>query len=269
MLKRPKDNGMNAQTTVDNLVKTSGEFTLQSDIERSNLQRLRDIKMDVLPRLGPQWNIHQNVFLRRQSLSRLIYYYELYQKIINVPGVVCEFGIQWGAGLATLINLRGMLEPFNHSRVIYGFDTFEGFVELDQRDGAKAAKGDYSTPAHYCELLEEIIQLQESFSPLPHLKKFELVKGDVSDTLPVWLARNPHAIVALAILDMDTYQPTKDVLRQILPRLTKGSILVFDELNSRLFPGETQALAEVIGLNNLRLQRHPQQAFCSWAVFGG
>jgi hypothetical protein len=259
---------MNAKTIIDPLVKLSGEFTMQSDTERSNVQRLFEIQMDLLPRLGFQWNIHQTAFLRRQSLSRLIYYYELYKKIIDVPGVICEFGVQWGASFSTLINLRGMLEPFNHSRVIYGFDTFEGFVQLDEKDGGFGAEGDYSTSGDYEELLEEIMQLQESFSPIPHVKKFELVKGDASNTLPKWLDKNPHAIVAMAILDMDVYKPTRDVLQGILPRLTKGSILVFDEINCRHFPGETEAVAEVFGLGALRLRRFPHQPYCAWAVFG-
>ena len=67
---------------------------------------------------------------------------------------------------------------------------------------------------------------------------------------------------------MDLYKPTKNVLELILPRLTKGSLLVFDELNSETFPGETRAVIEVLGLNNLRLRRNPNQPICAWAVFG-
>jgi Macrocin-O-methyltransferase (TylF) len=261
---------MEQKIVADPLVKLSGEFTMRSNAEQMSVERLYEIQMEMLPRLnqGPQWNLHQTVFLRRQSLSRLIYYYELYQKIIDVPGVICEFGVQWGATLSTLINLRGMFEPFNHSRTIYGFDTFEGFVQIDEKDGGFSAAGDYSTTANYYEVLEEILHLQESFSPIPHMKKFELVRGDASHTVPEWLERNPHAIVAMAILDMDVYRPTRDVLTKLIPRLTKGSLLVFDELNCRHFPGETEALAEVIGLNNLKLHRFPHQPFCAWAIYG-
>ena len=261
---------MNTKPTSDPLNKLSGEFVRQSDTERTDLRRLFEIQTTLLPRLGqsPNWNFHQTAFLRSQSLARLIYYYELYQKVLAVPGVICEFGVQWGASLCALIGLRGMLEPFNSSRMIYGFDTFEGFTQLHEKDGGFSVKGDYSTTENYYEVLEEIIQLQESFSPNPHIKKFELVKGDASDTLPQWLETNPHAVVAMAVLDMDVYTPTRDVLQGILPRLVKGSILVFDELNARNFPGETRAVDDVIGLNRLRLQRSPRQSFCSWAVFG-
>jgi hypothetical protein len=252
----------------ESLVKLSGEFTMQNSNERERIQRLSELQSVLLPRIGAQWNVHQSLFLRRQSLSRLLYFYELYQKIIEVPGVICEFGVQWGAGLSTLINLRGMLEPFNHSRTIYGFDTFEGFPSVDEKDGGLSAIGDYATLENYEKILEEVLLIQESFSPIPHLKKFDLVKGDASETVPVWLKNNPHAIIAMAILDMDLYKPTKDVLAHIMPRLTRGSVLVFDEVNCRHFPGETEALNEVIGLNNLKLRRFPHQPFCAWAVYG-
>jgi hypothetical protein len=67
---------------------------------------------------------------------------------------------------------------------------------------------------------------------------------------------------------MDLYKPTRDVLETILPRLTRGSVLVFDELNCPRFPGETTALAEVLGLDNLRLRRDPHQPYCAWAIWG-
>jgi Macrocin-O-methyltransferase (TylF) len=222
----------------------------------------------LLPKYGHQWNIHNLVTLKRQSISRVIYYNHLYQQIIDKTGVICEFGVQWGATLAQLINLRGMYEPFNHSRKIFGFDTFEGFPTVDKSDGGFSEAGDYAVSEGYEAVLEKLLSLHESFSPIPHLKKFELIKGDATVTIDGWLERNPHAIVAMAIFDMDVYRPTKDVLQKILPRLAKGSLLVFDELNCPHFPGETKAVDEVLGINNLSLKHFPHQPWCSWAVFG-
>ncbi len=250
------------------LKKLGHEFTQQSGTEQSLNKALLDIAQTLLPQYGNHWNIHNLVTLKRQSLSRIIYYNTLYQKIIDVPGVICEFGVQWGATLVQLINLRGMYEPFNFSRKIIGFDTFEGFPSVDQKDGGFSSVGDYATPAGYEETLDDILSIHESFSPVPHVKKFELVKGDACATVPTWLEQNPHAIVSMAIFDMDVYKPTKDVLQSILPRLTKGSLLVFDELNCQHFPGETAAVHEVLGLNNISLKRSPHQPYCAWAVFG-
>jgi hypothetical protein len=248
--------------------KLKGEFTQQSSNEIAANAKLYELTTKLMPEFGNQWNLHSVVAMKRQTLSRIAYYQHLYSLLLGVPGVICEFGVQWGATLATLINLRGMHEPFNHSRRIVGFDTFEGFPSVDALDGSKAKVGDYAVSSEYEKVLEQLLALHESFCPMPHIKKFQLVKGDASKTIDAWLSENPHAIIGMAIFDMDIYQPTKGVLQKILPRLTKGSLLVFDELNCEHFPGETRAVQEVLGLGNLRLQHFAHQPYCAYAVYG-
>lgn len=250
------------------LQKIKGELLQQSSLEKDLDQELLQIAIELLSQYGSQWNSHSLVSLKRQSLSRILYYNFLYQKIIDVPGVICEFGVQWGATLAQLINLRAMYEPFNYTRKIFGFDTFEGFTVVDSKDGGFSNVGDYATQTGYEKKLNSILSIHESFSPIPHIKKFELIKGDVSQTIDTWLESNPHAIVSMAIFDMDVYKPTHDALTKIIPRLTKGSVLVFDELNCQHFPGETAAVNEVLGLNNIALRRYPHQSYCAWAIYG-
>lgn len=246
-------------------MKVSGEVTQQSQDELENHARLKSYAIDLLPRYGHQWNMHSTVMMRRQTLSRILYYQELYQKIVDVPGVICEFGVQWGATMSTLINLRGIYESFNIGRKIVGFDSFEGFLETE----GGSSIGDYSTFPGYEKKLEEILTIQESFNPLSHIKKFEIVKGDVVDTVPRWLEDNPEVIMAMVIFDMDLYTPTKSTLEKVIPRLTKGSILVFDELTHPKFPGEMKALQEVFGINKVSLKRSVLQPYGSWFVYEG
>jgi hypothetical protein len=161
-----------------------------------------------------------------------------------------------------------MYEPYNVSRKIFGFDTFEGFPTIDNKYGDFAKAGDYKSLPNYEDILEQILGIHEGYSPISHIKKYQLIKGDASETVNVWLEENPHAIVSMAIFDMDVYKPTRNTLEKIIPRLTKGSLLVFDELNCPQFPGETTAVQEIVGLNNLMLKRHPHQSYCAYAVFG-
>jgi hypothetical protein len=251
--------------------KIQGEFTQRASSERLADRRLGEIALARLNSgcFGPSWNHHSTIYLKRQILSRVLYQDMLYRKILDVAGVVCEFGVHWGATMATLMNLRGIYEPYNHSRVIYGFDTFAGFPDVDKNDGDLLCSGDYATSDGYEAELAEVLAIHEAFSPISHLRKFDLIKGDVLETLPKWLEDNPHAIVAMAIFDMDIYMPTKAALKAILPRLTIGSLLVFDELNCKHFPGETQAVIEVLGLHNIRLQHFPHQPYCAFAVYEG
>lgn len=242
----------------------TGEFTgYRTAAQSERDQRFRDIALGVLEDSGPNWSIHALSVMKRNTIARVIYYHDLYQRCLPVPGVICEFGVHWGAGLSTLLNLRSLLEPYNHSRHIVGFDTFEGFASTDARDG-EARAGDYASRADFAGSLAEILAYHESIAPFPEVRKHSLVQGDVMDTVPVWLEENPHASIALAIFDMDLYAPTKVTLERILDRMPRGAILVFDEFNCPFFPGETQAVQEVLGIRNLRLQRHPLQTYCAF-----
>jgi Macrocin-O-methyltransferase (TylF) len=244
------------------------ELSNRSPAEISREEKLKEIYLGLLESFGPKWNRESILILRRSTISRILFLDKLYQSILQVPGVICEFGVQWGSTLSALINLRGIYEPYNHSRVIFGFDTFSGFSAIDPKDGEVPRVGDYSVVSDYEGTLNKILQLQESFSPGNGRDRFRLYKGDASIQVNRWDEENPHAIIALAMFDMDVYRPTKDVLQKILPRLAKGSVLYFDELNCTEFPGETVAVQEVLGFSNLRLKQDPNQPFAAWAVYG-
>ena len=159
-----------------------------------------------------------------------------------------------------------MKEPFNFSRQIIGFDTFEGFKGVTKTD-INLSDGDYCIKAKdYDKFLEELLNYHRSISPFPEKKGFSLVKGDVRETLPKWLNSNPHALISLAILDLDIYEPTKYVLENIRTRLVKGSVIAFDELNCPFFPGETVAFLESTLHYKLKIFRDPLQPYCAWGV---
>jgi hypothetical protein len=208
------------------------------------------------------------LFLSRKHLSRIIFMHEMYKKIINVNGVVMEFGVRWGQNQALFENFRGMYEPFNHTRKIIGFDTFEGFPSVDEKDGQSdnASVGSYGVADDYELYLDKVLAYHESESPISHLKKYELVKGDASVTLEKYLKQHPETIVALAYFDFDIYEPTKRCLELIKGRLGKGSIIGFDELNFSEFPGETIAFDEVLGIQNYRIVRSPLTPLPSYII---
>ena len=206
------------------------------------------------------------LFIERQVLSRILYMDLLYRKIVDVPGVIMEFGVRWGQNMALFCNLRGIYEPFNYNRTIVGFDTFSGFPSVDPRDGGKVAAGDYSVAPDYAQHLDALLSIHEEASPIPQKKKHELVVGDATQTFPVYLEQHPETIVALAYFDFDIYEPTKVCLEQIMPHLVKGSILAFDELNAPDFPGETLAVRETLGLRNHHFKRTPLNPLCAYVV---
>jgi len=199
------------------------------------------------------------LFLNSKNLSRVLFMDFIYKKIIDVQGIVMEFGVRWGQNLSLFTALRGIYEPYNRHRKIVGFDTFEGFPSIHKKDGASEMmkKGQLALTDDYEIYLGKILENQEKDNPLGHIRKFELRKGDGTKQIHEYLESNPETIIALAYFDFDLYEPTKECLEAIKPRLVKGSIIGFDELNDPDSPGETLALMEVFGLENIKLKRFP------------
>lgn len=73
-------------------------------------------------------------------------------------------------------------------------------------------------------------------------------------------------VIALLYLDVDLYAPTAAALRTFVPRMPKGAVIVFDELNAKIFPGETLAVDDVLGLRNLRIERFSFDPYMSFRV---
>ncbi|MFA5156118.1 MAG: crotonobetainyl-CoA--carnitine CoA-transferase [Candidatus Omnitrophota bacterium] len=217
---------------------------------------------EILPNIG--------LFLTSKNLSRILFFYEIYKKIINHHGVIMEFGVRWGQLASVLVALRSIFEPFNRHRKYIGFDTFEGFRGMCKKDGqaCESKDGSFSVPPGYEEYLGKIIRMQEQLNPMSHLSRYELIKGDAVETVRAYLSKHPETVISLAIFDFDIYTPTKAALEAIKPHLTKGSILVFDELCDDIHPGETIAVQEVLGLNNLKIQRMPMTARVSYVEIG-
>jgi hypothetical protein len=208
------------------------------------------------------------LFLNRQTLSRILFMQELYQLALPVHGVVMEFGTRWGQNVALFSNFRGIYEPYNYNRKIVAFDTFAGFPGVDAKDGVDPIikGGAYAVTEQYEDFLEAVLTYHESESPLAHIRKHELVKGDCSVTLAKYLEKHPETIVALAYFDVDLYEPTRKCLELLRGHLTRGSVIGFDELNFPAFPGETVALREVIGLDKYAIRRSPLSPTASYIV---
>ncbi|MCP6719112.1 MAG: crotonobetainyl-CoA--carnitine CoA-transferase [Patescibacteria group bacterium] len=237
--------------------------------EREKISRERFFELFKNTPIPPN-EILQNLglYINRQLLSKILFMHELYIKIINIHGIIIEFGTRWGQNLALFESFRGIYEPYNYSRKIVGFDTFEGFPSIHEKDGhRKVSKvGAYSVTENYEEHLESILDYHESESPLSHIKKYEILKGDVLVTFEDYLNKNPETIISLAYFDLDIYEPTKKCLELIKPYLTKGSVIGFDELAFKDFPGETIALREVLGLDKYKIQRTPLNPFPSYII---
>lgn len=238
----------------------SGEYhKVQTRASESQLQARESLLrlFDACPIPTDQMVTNLGLFLRSSVLAKFLYVNELYEMIVRTPGVIMELGVWWGQNLALFESLRAVYEPYNFGRRVVGFDTFTGYPSIAPQDGRHelAEVHGYAVTQDYEKYLDELLRYHEQENPMPHICKYELVKGDASATVPEYLEAHPETIIALAYFDLQLYEPTKECLKAIKPHLTRGSVVALDELNSPEFPGETIAFKETWGPSNVRLCR--------------
>lgn len=219
--------------------------------------------------------LHFTKYVNRQELARFCVQYELFKKIQGVKGSIIECGVHLGSGLLAWAKLAETLEPYNFLQKIIGFDTFSGFPSVSSQDiltgsGANienqmvAREGHLKEDWNTFEDLNECIRKFNETRLLKHQEKIFLVKGNALETIPQYLTDHPYLIAAMLYLDFDLYEPTLVALKEFLPRMPKGGIIAFDELNDPKFPGETRALLQKVNLNNYKLESFPFEPHISW-----
>lgn len=233
------------------------QFKIMEKIFQSSGGKISD-KIDSFPK-----------FASRQAIGKFLARYEIFKKILNINGSIIECGVLHGSGLFTFAKLSSLFEPANHVRKVIGFDTFEGFPSVNKQDKKTGTSSHFKKGGLTGSSLSDVreaVKLYDLNRPISHIKKIELIKGDLLKTAPKFLKENPHLVVSLLYLDVDLYEPTKVALETFAPRMPKGSIIAFDELNAKMFPGETLAVDEILGLKNIKIQRFPFESYISYYV---
>lgn len=209
----------------------------------------------------------------RQSIAYFMAREEIFKKIVHLHGSVLDFGIYKGSSFFTYLQISSILEPYNHTRKFIGFDSFLGFSEITEKDnpnveiGVKKKGGMvFNNGKQY---LEEGLNLLDMNRVLGHVANSLVIAGVLPDKLLDYMSEHEETVIALANFGLGLYEPTKKILETIKPRLIKGSVLVFEELNQANWPGETKALFEVFEAKNITLKRFEYAPHLSYFIYEG
>ena len=190
-------------------------------------------------------------FSPRSRMNKLLAHYEIYKKIVDLPGHVFEFGVYKGASLIRFATFRDALEN-DFARKIVGFDAFGAFPKDDVKDA-----DDQKFIARFEESGGDGLEDRELQGLLAakNFQNVDLVKGNIFDTLPTYLDQNPAARIARLHLDLDTKEPTDRALELLYDRVVSGGIIVFDDYNA--VAGATQSADAFVAKFGLRMQKLP------------
>jgi len=184
------------------------------------------------------WDYENGFYLTSHPnrIGKLVAHYELYKKIVHLPGEILEFGVFKGASFIRLLTFRELLES-TYSRKIIGFDAFGEFPLSGNKDDNKYAKHfeNYAGKGISQSELETIIDFK-SFN------NYELMQGNIIETLPKYFEKNPQIKISYLHIDTDVYEPAKIILEHCFDRVVKNGLIVLDDYPTVL--GEVNAVDE-------------------------
>jgi len=190
-----------------------------------------------------------SLFMRGSAMARLFAIRELYEQIVNKPGIIIDLGTWRGQTAVACENLRAIFEPLHFNRRIICLDTFEGYVGFSDKDKPTEhyKDGTYDVGSDYAGLLERLLVLHEKNNAMGHINgKHRVIKGDCRITLPQYFEENSNEVVSLAFFDVNAYDPTLKSFEIIYDRMVKGGIIAFWQLTKKVIHAEGAVYAENI-----------------------
>ena len=179
---------------------------------------------------------HFTAYVGHMSLNRVLTLYELYKKVQNVAGHIAEVGVYKGAGTILFAKLVQIFENEALTQV-HGFDWFEGTGQVGENDTELVQKGGYQSNKN---LLMSLIEKQK----LEHIIRIN--DFDVTKDLKNFFNNYKHLQFKLVFLDAGMYDVMQACIPAFWERLTPGGIMIFDQYNHELGPGETLSIRELL-----------------------
>ena len=194
-------------------------------------------------------------YVRRINLLRFLAHFKLFESIRDLPGSIVEVGVFRGQSFFTWAKLLEIFCPNDRHKFVYGFDSFEGLQDFDDKDGVlddgfSKVKGGWSAADVRNEIFS-LLDIHNADTMIPTCPRFSIIEGPIEDTLPHFIKEHPGLRIPLLHLDVDLYRPTKFAAEQLIPRVLKGGVVVLNQYGLEPWEGASKAVDEVLADLNI------------------
>ena len=130
----------------------------------------------------------------------------------------------------------------NSNKKVIGFDIFDtkqadDILNKDSELDKKTMKVVYDRTSH-SDLTLESVQNRIKNTKIKN-DKFQLIAGDIEDSIPKFLEENPGFRISLLYIDVDIDRPTYLSLKYLWDRILPGGYILFDEYEYHKFSEST------------------------------
>ena len=162
------------------------------------------------------------------KVDRIALVVSFLESALSVSGDVAEFGVFRGH---TAMAIDRALQRHRAEKQLYLFDSFAGMPEITHPLDGAWKQGDLANP---------VGNISELFKDSARVK---IVPGYFSETLPQY----SDLKFAFCHVDADLYTSVMECLTYILPRLSEGGVIVFDDYGFRDTHGARAVVEECLG----------------------
>ncbi len=211
---------------------------------------MKNLIKRALERFGIGRVLPGQIVVTTRQLNNILYYADVFKLIDGVQGSVVECGVGKGR---SFLYLSYLIQKEGKSRLLWGFDSFEGFPEPAPEDAGERnpQKGEWSDGINIARIRNvlTVAGIGEQWIQT----NVRLVKGFFNESLGTY----DGAPIALLHVDADLYQSYMDVLRELFPKVAKNGVVLFDEYNEAAWPGAKKAVDEFFRDMPYEIKRHP------------
>ena len=209
-------------------------------IKHNNLRESYKASLNAIDELHylPQDLIeHFPAFAGHLTLARFLSLYEIYKLTLGVAGHIAEIGVYKGSGSLFFAKLIKLYESSALTQV-HGFDWFKGTGCLNEAEETCLLEGGYK------ESKQRLVSLIASQNLSNDLFLHDLDLS--SDELNHFFDVHQHLQFKIVFFDCGVYNVMSNSLPLFWERLTPGGVMIFDQYNFELAPGETMAIREFL-----------------------
>ena len=168
-------------------------------------------------------------------MQKLFARHRLFLRVRDIPGDIVDAGVFKGTSTILFAQMLRTYCP-DMGRKVVGFDTFDDAFEGTrnfEQDNARSFMQFHEAGMEA--QLNNVIRAQQ-------LENYcELIKGDITKTLPAYLGRKGSLTISLLHVDLDIYEPTISTLRNAYDAMAPGGLIVLDQYGIEGW-GETAAV---------------------------
>ncbi len=201
---------------------------------------------------------HFNLFMNDERLSKFLIHYEIFKKIKNYKGSIVECGVFKGTSFSRFAMLRELIGKSKSNKLI-AFDVFsDKFPDTKFKNEKKQRKHWINTAGGSSIAINQLTKIFKK----KKIKNFKLIKGDVLQTIPNFVKKNPNLKIALLNVDIDFVETTQCVLDNLYNKVIKGGIILFDNYEGvgtggTFYKGETDTIKRFLKKKNKKIIKFP------------